>query len=55
MYGGPDSRQVAESQSAEEAALVFVDVIESRREDVYTFAGARDRVIDYYSNIGEDP
>jgi NAD(P)-dependent dehydrogenase (short-subunit alcohol dehydrogenase family) len=55
MYGGPDSRQVAESQSPEEAALVIVDVIESRRVDVYTFAGARQRVIEYYSTIGEDP
>jgi short-subunit dehydrogenase len=55
MYGGPDSRKIPVSQSAEEAAAVILDVIVSRRIDVYTFAGAREQVIAYYSNLGEDP
>lgn len=55
MHGGPDSRELPYSQSAEEAALVIADVIESRREDVYTRAGSRERVVEYYSNVGEDP
>lgn len=55
MHGGPDSRKLPDSQSAEEAAAVILDVIASRRLDVYTFAGARERVIEYYSSLGEDP
>jgi len=55
MHGGPDSRQMPNSQSAEEVAEVIVDVIERRRADVYTRAGARDRVVEYYSTVGEDP
>ena len=55
MHGGPDSRELPYSQSAEEAALVIADVIESRREDVYTRAGSRERVVEYYSKVGEDP
>jgi NADP-dependent 3-hydroxy acid dehydrogenase YdfG len=55
MHGGPDSRQFPESQSAEEVAAVIAGVIESRRPDVYTRAGARDRVVGYYSGLGEDP
>jgi len=55
MHGGPDSRQLPYSQSAEEVAGVIADVIESRRNDVYTRAGSRDRVVEYYSALGEDP
>ena len=55
MHGGPDSRQLPYSQSAEEVAEVIANVIDSRRNDVYTRAGSRDRVIEYYSMIGEDP
>jgi NADP-dependent 3-hydroxy acid dehydrogenase YdfG len=55
MHGGPDSRSFPESQSAEEVAEVIVDVIESRRPDVYTRAGARERVVAYYQAVGEDP
>ncbi|HEY9450335.1 MAG TPA: SDR family oxidoreductase [Gemmatimonadaceae bacterium] len=54
-HGGPDSWQIPNSQSAEEAAAVIVDVIEKRRPDVYTRAGSRDRIIDYYASIGTDP
>jgi short-subunit dehydrogenase len=55
MHGGPDSRSFPESQGAEEVAEVIVDVIESRRPDVYTRAGARERVVTYYQSVGEDP
>jgi short-subunit dehydrogenase len=55
MYGGPDSRQIPISQSAEEVAEVIAGVIDSRRIDVYTAPGTRDQVIEYYSTTGEDP
>lgn len=54
-HGGPDSRALSGSQTPEEVADVIVEVIESRRPDVYTRPGARDRVIKYYSTISEDP
>jgi NADP-dependent 3-hydroxy acid dehydrogenase YdfG len=53
-HGGPDSRQMPQSQSAEEVAAVIAGVIESRRRDVYTVPGARQRVAEYYAGIGED-
>jgi short-subunit dehydrogenase len=55
LHGGPDSRQLPGSQSAEEVAAVIAAVIESRRPDVYTSAGARDRVARYYADVGADP
>jgi len=55
LHGGPDSRSFPESQSAEEVAAVIADAIESRRPDVYTRAGARERVAGYYASVGEDP
>lgn len=55
VHGGPDSRQFPNSQSGEEVAAVIAGVIESRRPDVYTRAGARQAVIDYYAANGEDP
>lgn len=55
VHGGPDSRQLPNSQSAEEVAAVIADVIESRRPDVYTRAGARKMVLDHYAASGEDP
>jgi NADP-dependent 3-hydroxy acid dehydrogenase YdfG len=54
-HGGPDSRQLPESQSAEEVAAVIVDLIQSPRPDVYTRTGARDRIATYYATLGEDP
>ena len=54
-HGGPDSRQLPYSQSAEEVAAVIAGVIDSRRPDVYTSAGSRDRVLLYYESLGEDP
>ena len=55
VHGGPDSRQFPNSQSAEEVAGVIADVIESRRPDLYTRAGARQSVLDFYAANGEDP
>lgn len=55
LHGGPDSRSFPESQSAEEVAAVIADAVESRRPDVYTRAGARERVAGYYGSVGEDP
>lgn len=54
-HGGPDSRQLPDSQSAEEVAAVIIDVIASRRPDVYTRPGAHDRVVDYYKAVAADP
>ena len=55
MHGGPDSRTLPESQSAEEVAEVIADVIESRAPDVYTRPGAKGRIAGYYANVGQDP
>lgn len=54
-HGGPDSRSLPNSQMAEEVAAVIAAVIETRRPDVYTRAGARERVAAYYASVGEDP
>lgn len=54
-HGGPDSRQLGNSQSAEEVAEVIAGVIESRRPDVYTWQGAHDLVSGYYDSVGADP
>ena len=55
LHGGADSHQLPYSQSAEEVAEVIAGVIESRRPDVYTSKGARARIVEYYSGVGEDP
>ena len=55
LHGGPDSRQLPNSQSAEEVAAVMADVIERPRPDVYTRAGWHQRVVDYFAGIGADP
>ena len=54
MHGGADSRHLPDSQSAEEVAAVIANVIETRRPDVYTRPGARDRVLSYFTGLGED-
>lgn len=54
-HGGPDSRSLPESQSAEEVATVIVDAMEWRNPDVYTRKGAHDRVAGFYASIGTDP
>jgi short-subunit dehydrogenase len=55
LHGGPDSRQIPNSQSAEEVAAVIAEVIESRRPDVYTSPGAQARVAAHYAALGADP
>lgn len=54
-HGGVDSRTITESQSAEEVAAVLVDVIATRRPDVYTRTGSKERVASYFQAMGEDP
>lgn len=54
LHGGPDSRTLPESQSAEEVGEVIAMVVETRRPDVYTRAGSRKRVLDYYASTGDD-
>jgi len=53
--GGADSRTLPATQSAEEVAVVIADVITSRKPDVYTRRGAKERVAAFYAAIGEDP
>jgi NADP-dependent 3-hydroxy acid dehydrogenase YdfG len=54
-HGGADSRQLPDSQNAEEVAAVIAGVIESRKPDVYTRKGVRERVAGYYAELGSDP
>jgi NAD(P)-dependent dehydrogenase (short-subunit alcohol dehydrogenase family) len=54
-HGGPDSRQMPDSQSAAEVAAVIAGVIDSRRPDVYTRAGAHDRVVGYFAALAGEP
>jgi len=54
-HGGPDSRLLPDSQSAEEVAEVIVGVIASRQPDVYTKAGAHERVVNYFDTLAVDP
>jgi short-subunit dehydrogenase len=54
-HGGPDSRRLPDGQSAAEVAAVIVEVIASRRPDVYTRPGSHDRVVGYYDSVGVDP
>ena len=54
-HGGPDSRQLPGSQSAEEVAEVIAGLIESRAADVDTRPGSRSQVAAYYAEIGADP
>jgi NADP-dependent 3-hydroxy acid dehydrogenase YdfG len=53
-HGGPDSRALPNSQSAEEVAEVIAGVIESRRPDVYTRPGAHETVVEYFQALGRD-
>jgi NADP-dependent 3-hydroxy acid dehydrogenase YdfG len=53
-HGGPDSRLLPGGQSAEDVAAVIADVIVSRHPDVYTRAGFRDHVVNYYRSLSID-
>ena len=55
LHGGPDSRELPFSQSAEEVAAVIAGVIADPRPDVYTREGSRQRVLDYFASNGADP
>ncbi len=55
LHGGPDSRRFPDAQSPEDVAVVIADVIESRKPDVYTRAGAHARVENFYATVGVDP
>ena len=55
VHGGPDSRELPFSQSADEVGEVIADLIDSQRPDVYTRSGSRQRVLDYFASHGSDP
>ena len=55
LHGGPDSRSLPLGQPVEEVAAVIADVIVSRKPDVYTRPGARQRIVEYVERTGEDP
>lgn len=55
IHGGPDSRQMPDSQSAEDVAVVVAQVIASRQPDVYTRKGSQQRIGGYYASLGIDP
>ena len=55
LHGGPDSRQLPNSQSAEEVAEVIAWVVKTRVPDAYTRKGARERVVSYFQSTGVDP
>ncbi|HVZ19809.1 MAG TPA: SDR family NAD(P)-dependent oxidoreductase [Vicinamibacterales bacterium] len=55
VHGGPDSRSLPNSQSAEEVAAVIAWAIETRPPDVYTRRGAAAMIAKYYTTIGADP
>jgi NADP-dependent 3-hydroxy acid dehydrogenase YdfG len=54
-HGGPDSREFPDGQTPEEVAGVIAQVIDTREPDVYTRAGHRQRILDYYQVTGVDP
>jgi NADP-dependent 3-hydroxy acid dehydrogenase YdfG len=55
QHGGPDSRTMPYSQSAEEVAAVIAGVVDSRLPDVYTRAGSHEIVESWYAANGIDP
>jgi NADP-dependent 3-hydroxy acid dehydrogenase YdfG len=54
-HGGPDSRTLPNSQSAEEVAAVIAGVIAAPVDDVYTRQGTRQLVLEYYAGLMRDP
>ena len=55
VHGGPDSRTLPNSQSAEEVAAVIAGVIASRAPDVYTRVGVKQMVLGYLDQLTADP
>jgi NADP-dependent 3-hydroxy acid dehydrogenase YdfG len=54
-HGGVDSRTMPDLQAPEAVAEVILSVITRRRADVYTRPGSRERVLEYYGSLGENP
>jgi NADP-dependent 3-hydroxy acid dehydrogenase YdfG len=55
LHGGPDSRSLPGSQSAEDVAAVIADVVKTRKPDVYTRPGAKSMVAGYLDGLTADP
>jgi short-subunit dehydrogenase len=55
VHGGPDSRSLPNSQSAEDVAAVIAGVIASRAPDVYTRVGVKQMVLGYLDQLTADP
>jgi NADP-dependent 3-hydroxy acid dehydrogenase YdfG len=55
VHGGPDSRTLPNSQSAEDVAEVIAGVIASRAPDVYTRVGVKQAVLGYLDSLTADP
>jgi len=55
VHGGPDSRQLPNSQSAEDVAEVIASVVASRVPDVYTRTGVKQMVLGYLDDLTADP
>ena len=52
-HGGPDSRTLPNSQSAEEVAAVIVQMLETRKADAYSRPGAVQMVLKYFTALDE--
>jgi len=50
-HGGPDSRQLPQSQTADEVAAVIEAVIETRKRDAYTRPDGHKRMVEYYAGL----
>ncbi|MFO0601494.1 MAG: SDR family NAD(P)-dependent oxidoreductase [Myxococcaceae bacterium] len=51
LHGGPDSRTLPNSQSAEDVAAALLQLIEAPRPDAYSREGMKQTVVDYYANL----
>lgn len=54
LHGGPDSRDLPNTQPVDDVANVIASVLDSRKPDVYTRAGSHKRVVVYYDTLGAD-
>lgn len=55
LHGGLDSRALPGSQGVEDVVAVIVEAIRTGAPDVYTRAGSRQAVLDYFARVGADP
>ena len=51
LHGGPDSRSLPNSQSAEEVAEVIANAIDSKAADVYTLPNGKEMVLGYFQKL----